>query len=436
MKMISFADRPWLTGTTARLLSPVRVPSVERVRDAFIRLHQENPRHPLICKIDRMAKVWRPVENNDWDRHLDRIVGRTVDGDPGAWVRQALDTADAEIPLRISVNNERIGLVASHVLGDDRTIIGILNALISTSDNTGVLLAMPSTSSTKEILRICVDYYTGQPANLRRIGSHYRRYIHRMGRPVPVATRPPIRVVGFEFDNDALSLIAAWRARHAQGTSLSAVLATMLRRALKDAGVRIDEAGFHVLVDGRRYSSNTHFGNLALPVYLEVPIDSHPRAAGDAFRNLVESAWVVPASVMVASKSALAASKDRMRYIIRSAKQAGGTGVASQDKMMTTGRSDAVVSFSFLRDVPALAAVPWLAEGDRTYIVGMTPHLTESISFLLTEIGHVVYGSVSFCDSPIMSASITEAISRIHDPIRLLDRASSTDVAKCLEISK
>lgn len=302
-RRIALIDRSWVGYRSVMLATPVLTSPIDQIRVVLAEYMRRHPAAPLSGRIDEQTCRWIPVPEADRQAHLDRVLIRSVDPEPGGleehiWAH--LPAAAPDLPFVAVVGDRSICLVMSHAVGDAVTMSGLLVAL-ARADH-GRLAAMEPRIGTSAPLR----------ALFRQLRPNHRQWIEQLRNPAsPPAhggtspagpTRPAF--AGSVLSNAGLRDVTRWRNANAPGVSLTSVLTVAVYRALVEQGLNIHGGGCYALIDIRAYVSTVgelSYGNLAKSLYLAADLND-PGSVAAALGDATKSGRAIPAIVVATAK--------------------------------------------------------------------------------------------------------------------------------------
>ncbi len=378
---INLLDRPWAGHWTGVIVTPVRVPSLETVRQVWRRLTDAHPDAAMVGRMDE--RNWITVPEAERDAFVRSTVVPIEDPateDADDCLARSLHLLAADRPILIGVGERSLLLLVTHQLGDAATVTLLIKAVLEA--DAAALGALTRRATPADVIR----------ATRTQAGAHGRQWwsmawqriggARRGRRPSTAAPTGPAAtatgstaaptgraatteetsVVSVRWSTAELQSISRWRARHAKGMSITSVLTAATHRALTEAGLPMAADGFHTLVDLRRYLPESDRAFLAGNLAKSVRIDSDPadlRAVGDASREMVDSARPVLATLI----GAVAGAVPRRSAPAR-----------------TTAAGPVAMTFNSMPGLPGLSELPWLPGEARQYIGVGYPTVPGSIT--------------------------------------------------------
>lgn len=273
--------------------SPLDLPSVEALRDAFVRLADHGPETRVgFERAD--ADHWRYRGPAIADR-VGEIVREVPEGEPGSAQEWLLDHLAPDLPLQFAVKGDELAAVFDHVLFDAPLAAALPAVLVSMAGGAPVPALF--------------DGVTDRPVSTalwHTFGRHPRRVIElvRDRQDAPVASgdvlreddRVPLvdpgglgRRLHRNCDAAELAGVREWGAAHGLGMSPTMLLLTSA--AIHQAGIPVEPQG-DLVVDLRRYLPEgvTTGGNFITGVSVPVWSDGfEPRQLGERLDALLRS---------------------------------------------------------------------------------------------------------------------------------------------------
>lgn len=401
-------DRPWHRHFSSLAVGPLKVPTVEALRELFAGLMADDPELPLLCTIGDDGKRWVPVPAGERDAFLARVVSSSAEmpfDDTVGHIERHRPPVDTDLPLSVVLGPESVVIYFSHLLGDANTFSRAA-LMIATADGAG-LATLRERASFRDALRILRSETSAHWREWARLAMPGRGTTDGavpagpVSRPPrPIADAPDPRAAEAVLTNAQVSALTKWRNQNCRGVSITAVLTSAVYRALVEHGVPMDGDGFYSLFDLRRYlpaEQQGMVGNLAKSVYLSADL-TDPAAIAAAMDAVIDSARPVPGLVAGAAVT-------RIRP-------------PQHDDVQTPGPIS--MSFSSMPTLPGLADLPWLRDTGRRYVGYGYPVGVRGISIFAIRLRDRMELTASFDGRVIDPAVARRALAELTDVHRLL----------------
>lgn len=346
-RRIALIDRPWVGHRSVMFATPLETSPIDQIRAVLAQYMSRHPGAPLSGRIDEQTCRWIPVPEAERQAHLDRVLIRSVDPEPGGieeHISVHLPAAAPDLPFVAVVGDRSICLVMSHAVGDATTMSGLLVALARADQ--GRLAAIEPRTGTSTPLRALV----------RQLRPNHRQWIEHLRNPAsppargaaPPAGPPRPAFAGSMLSNARLREVTRWRNANAPGVSVTSVLTAAVYRALTEQGLNIHGGGCYALIDIRAHlprAGELPYGNLGKSIYLTADLNN-PRSVDAALGDARNSGRALPAIVVAATKSLL------------------WRPVHAQPH---PGGAPLILTFNSLPVLPGMSDLPWHDSEDRRF---------------------------------------------------------------------
>jgi O-antigen/teichoic acid export membrane protein len=274
-------ERAWLPLEYIRTIGPLSNVNAPRLRLALLGLHQADPTHRAVSRLDRSSARWQHLSPAEFGRYVEEAVTDLGDGpaDFDALTRALQAEPPGHHPVRILAGGGNVAMKVSHAYGDAGPVNELLHELV----------AAAAQYRPARVRRLARPRFALFKAWWKQFGSNPGQWSTglRFARPpAPSATamRPWHADLTVRTDRSArvLNQMRAWRDEYAPGVTTSAITFAAFTAALGELGLDPDLTGGTFLADARRYldkgiviDSNFCFGPYLSPASLTDPMAIH-----------------------------------------------------------------------------------------------------------------------------------------------------------------
>jgi hypothetical protein len=412
-------DRTWLAVDSLRTCGPLHGVTVSGLRDALVRLHEEQPALRCVSRLDRAAVRWVPLSSADFAGFVESLVvpvdTRGPDR-PDAVTRWLIDEPLGERPLLLAVADGYVGAKISHALGDGRIVNTLFPELIRAA--VGRRPARPPFPAPVRLplVRAAMHTFGRHPGRLVRGARITRPPVSEDAGPW-LPWKPDVMYRSVRSPA-ALADVRAWRDRYAPGLSAAAVLFAATPVALARCGLAPKWPGAVVLVDARRYLpvGATVDGNFSWGQYV-VPTDlGDPRAVHEALRTELGTGRPLTMLALRTGRLALSA--------LSALSRTPDPGPVP-DRIPARPRPE--LTLTHIGRLDAYVDLPWTGPAAKHRNISVpTANGPEGITVSFSELSGALYVNVSFHASTFDPAAVSHAVELIcHHPVGLVTSPAS-----------
>lgn len=417
-------DRLWAGVTLNLTQHPLDLPPLADLRAAAALIATDVPQARLLHRLDLGRGRWRREDTAPQEVAERAVVPADVPGPQEMGVGAHAGAADrAHRPgapsVRWVVSARGMTTLLDHAVGDGLTLLALPRLLVETARR-GVLpdwLGRPTEH--RPYRRALRHQYGGAPARALRTLREARPAL----RPAPSADRPagPVEagLVHAVCPAERWREVKAWRRQHVPGTSVTALQATLVHRALGAVGLP-PRGGPTVLVDARRYlpPGAVVSGNFVTGLALPAGPEWEPRALSDALDRALDAGR--PLSAM---GYALALTQARVlgdRVVPARLRRSRGLLVPDDPRP--------VVAVTAMAS-PHVDRMPWA--GPPVVASLSTPAPAEGVTAAFVETRGTLQVSLSYLEGVYRRADVEAATEiLVGDPVALLDAVVRVDDAR------
>jgi hypothetical protein len=277
---LTLHERAWLPLEYIRTVGPLTGVTAQRLRNALIGLHEVDPTHRAVSRLDRSGGRWLHMDRPTFGAYVQDAVTDLGDGpvDFDAMTRQLQAEPRAHHPVRILVGGGFVAMKVAHAYGDAGPVNTLLRELVRAAgdERAARIDPMPRVFA---LPKAWWNQFGRSPGKWRDALKMARTPHVETGEQRPWAAG--LTVVSAR-SADVLGKMRVWRDGNAPGVTTSAITFAAFTAALRELGFRPDESGATFLADARRYlgkdvtvGSNFCFGPWLAPGNLTDPKAIH-----------------------------------------------------------------------------------------------------------------------------------------------------------------
>jgi O-antigen/teichoic acid export membrane protein len=274
-------ERAWLPLEYIRTVGPLHGITVESVRRALIGLHQADPKHRAVSKLDRVGARWEHMTAAEFAAFVHKAVTDSGDWslDQDGMTRKLQAEPRGIHPIRILVGAGYVAMKVSHAYGDAGPVNTLLHELLLAAWEGRPAMIPPLERNPLALPKAWWKQFGTKPGRWRE-GISFARPPEseetRMRRWQPNLTVRSARSA------TVLNLMREWRDDYAPGVTTAAITFAAFTAALHEIGLKPDLNGATFLADGRRYldkevriDSNFCWGPYLSPDDMMDPVSIH-----------------------------------------------------------------------------------------------------------------------------------------------------------------
>ncbi|MFD1811402.1 hypothetical protein [Rhodococcus gannanensis] len=386
------------------IVGPVELPPADVVADRLAAMTAIGPKARLGLRPSTTSNRWTfdPVA------HRPVVTTTSTPASP----MDLLDLPDAtdpaeDRPTSVVLAGNYLRTDHNHGLGEVAFALLLHGVILGTIDPADPNVWRPALRRGNGIAAAAVRTFGSDPRRLWALRNSLSS--RRTPPPSPVEEQvpwTPDRAAVFSpMSPETLARLRAWRDTDAPGTSMFAVVASALHRALADAGLDVDDVAT-VTLDVRKYLAEGHvpLANFVSGLEFELGRRPSPQVIHRTVADALESGRPV-ANVALNSL--------RTRIGLRTGRPPVPT---------TRPRSArARLLFSSIGRVPRQGAIPWRGTADPFYMVHNDPTGPEGITVSWAVIDDSLFTAASFHGNVFDRGRVQRALDSVtSDPLRLL----------------
>jgi len=274
-------ERAWLPLEYIRTIGPLTGVNAPRIRLALLGLHQQDPEHRAVSRLDRSSGRWEHLRASEIGPYIEEAVTDLGDGpvDFDAMTRQLQAEPRGHHPVRILVGGGYVAMKVSHAYGDAGPVNTLLHELVSAAQEYRPARIPPLARPRLALFRAWFKQFGTKPGRWRTGLSFARPPVHEETAMRPWEANLTVRTAR---SAKVLKQMRAWRDEYAPGVTTSAITFAAFTAALSELGFDPDLRGGTFLADARRYlpdgtviDSNFCFGPYLAPESLTDPMAIH-----------------------------------------------------------------------------------------------------------------------------------------------------------------
>jgi O-antigen/teichoic acid export membrane protein len=415
-RRMALRERMWLPFEYIRTVGPLTGVTADGLRKALIGLHDTNPAHRAVSRLDRDTARWQELDADTFAAYVKEAVTPVTGSDakPDAMSRRLQAEPRAHHPVRILVGGGYVAIKVAHAYGDAGPVNTLVRELI--------LAAAEGRSA---------DFVDAGPKRPLRRGL-WKQFGPRRGRlnlraAVQLAAPPAPSTedarpwqaditVRTTRSTEALGRMRAWRDEHAPGTTTAAISFAAFTGALKRVGFTPDETGGVFLFDARRYVPDGAGigGNFCWGQYLTPSSLTDPQVIHKALKAELASGRILAMMGLKETKIAVA----------------GASGWPAAYPTETGAEPRPRLTFSNQGRHDVLADLPWSA-GNGKRVNHSVPTLSspEGITLTTSEMGGALHLEATFHASTYDPALVQRALELVcAEPADLVDAPAPVTV--------
>lgn len=274
-------ERAWLPLEYIRTIGPLTGVNAPRIRLALLGLHQVDPKHRAVSRLDRPGARWQHLPGSEIGAYIEEAVTDLGDDpvDFDEMTRRLQAEPRGHHPIRILVGGGYVAMKVSHAYGDAGPVNVLLHELVAAAAEYRPARLAPLARPRFALFRAWWKQFGTTPGRWRT-GLSFAR----PPAPEETTTRPWEANLTVRTARSAkvLKQMRAWRDEYAPGVTTSAITFAAFAAALGDLGLDPDLRGGTFLADARRYladgtviDSNFCFGPYLSPESLTDPMSIH-----------------------------------------------------------------------------------------------------------------------------------------------------------------
>jgi hypothetical protein len=405
---MSARDRAWLGVDVAKVIGPLSGITGADLRRALVELHARRPDARAVCRVDRARGRWVPIAPADFPAWAERLVLDLDDDlDADEVTRRLFRERLEDRPILLGAGPTYVGFRMSHATGDGRVGDPLFADLLHAADSKRPVRTVPGTRL--PLLTAIARHFGRHPGRLAaglRVArpSRQTRGARTEGWP-EVAWSPEIAHESARSAPDAMARLRQWRAGHAPGVSIGALLLSSVSAAFARHIDALPCPGVVLLVDARRYlpAGRQVDGNFAVGGYLEPADPADPRAVHDAMTAYLRSGRGLAFLALYNAKLVLAGHRPHRPVTV-------------------AARPRPELTLTYLGRADDYADLPWAAEpSGRRMLDMLTPAGPQAITVAIEELDGVLHATASYHRNVFDPAQVAAAVAAVFtDPADLL----------------
>ena len=274
-------ERAWLPLEYIRTIGPLANVNAPRLRLALMGLHQSDPAHRAVSRLDRTGARWQHLSTADFGRYVEEAVTDLGDGpvDFDEMTRALQAEPRGHHPVRILAGGGYVAMKVSHAYGDAGPVNDLLHELVAAAAEYRPAVLAPLARPRFALFRAWWKQFGTKPGRWRTGLSFARPPAHEETAMRPWRADLTVRTAR---SAKVLKQMRAWRDEYAPGVTTSAITFAAFTAALGELGFDPDRTGGTFLADARRYlhpgvviDSNFCFGPYLSPASLTDPMAIH-----------------------------------------------------------------------------------------------------------------------------------------------------------------
>jgi hypothetical protein len=407
---LTLHERAWLPLEYIRTVGPLTGVTAQRLRNALIGLHEADPTHRAVSRLDRSGGRWLHMDRPTFGAYVREAVTDLGDepADFDAMTRRLQAEPRGHHPVRFLVGGGYVAMKVSHAYGDAGPVNTLLREVVRAAGEERAARLEPM----RRRFALPKAWWNqfGSPAKWRDALKMARTPHFETGEMRPWTANLTVETAR---SADVLGKMRVWRDEYAPGVTTSAITFAAFTAALRELGLRPDESGATFLADARRYlgkgdavDSNFCFGPWLAPASLTDPMAIH--------RTL---------------KAELATGGMLTMMLLREAKLAvaGAPGMPEPYPAQAPAEPRVRLTFSNQGRHDVLADLPWAIEAAHR-VNQSVPTLNgpEGITLTTSEMGGVLHLEATFHASTYDPAMVARALDLVcTDPAALIMAAAA-----------
>jgi O-antigen/teichoic acid export membrane protein len=407
---LTLHERAWLPLEYIRTVGPLTGVTAARLRNALIGLHEADPTHRAVSRLDRSGGRWLHLDRPTFAEYVREAVTDLGDGpvDFDAMTRRLQAEPRAHHPVRILVGGGYVAMKVAHAYGDAGPVNDLLRELLRAAGEERAARIEPMKRQFA-LPKAWWNTFGRHPGRWRDALKMARAPHTETGEQRPWTA--DLTVVSAR-SAEVLGKMRVWRDGHAPGVTTSAITFAAFTAALRELGFRPDESGATFLADARRYLGKG------------AQVDS----------NFCFGPWLAPASltdpkaIHTTLKAELATGGMLTMMLLRETKLAvtGAPGMPEPYPSEAPAEPRPRLTFSNQGRHDVLADLPWAIDAaGRVNLSVPTLNGPEGITLTTSEMGGVLHLEATFHASTYDPQMVARALELVcTDPAGLIMAAS------------